>query len=146
MFTLHPQLKKDTIEVAQWPLCRVLLMNDRTYPWLILVPQRENIREFHHLKTEDRTRVMHEMVLAGRLLEQATKADKINTAALGNQVEQLHIHVIARFKDDPAWPGPVWGVNPAEPYDEASLSHTLRMLREAMTPPRPPVTSPAPKA
>lgn len=142
MFALHPRLEADTIEVATWPLCRVRLMNDRTYPWLILIPQRENISEFHQLSPEDRARVMHEMALAGRLLEQATKADKINTAALGNVVPQLHIHVIARFKDDPAWPNPVWGARPAEPYDEATLSHTLRMLRDAMTPPRPPLHKP----
>lgn len=139
MFTLHPQLQADTIEVAQWPLCKVLLMNDRTYPWLILVPQRAHVQEFHQLQPDDRSRVMHEMALAGRLLEHATQCDKINTAALGNMVPQLHIHVIARFKNDPAWPKPVWGVQPAEPYDEATLSHTMRMLREAMTPPRPPV-------
>lgn len=136
-FALHPQLEKDTVEVARWPLCRVLLMNDRTYPWLILVPQREDITEMHHLEPEDRTRLMHEMALAARLLEGATKAHKINVAALGNMVPQLHVHVIARFKEDPAWPRPVWGVRPAEPYDEASLSHTLRLLREFMTPPRP---------
>jgi diadenosine tetraphosphate (Ap4A) HIT family hydrolase len=133
-------LQADTIEVAQWPLCKVLLMNDRTYPWLILVPQRADVQEFHQLQPDDRSRVMHEMALAGRLLEHATKCDKINTAALGNMVPQLHIHVIARFKTDPAWPKPVWGVSPAEPYDEATLSHTMRMLREAMTPPRPPVS------
>lgn len=142
MFALHPRLEADTIEVATWPLCRVLLMNDRTYPWLILVPQRKDVSEFHHLSPDDRARVMHEMALAARLLEHATKADKINTAALGNVVPQLHIHIIARFKDDPAWPNPVWGARPAEPYDTATLSHTLRMLQEAMTPPRPPVHKP----
>lgn len=136
-FTLHSQLEADTIEVARWPLCRVLLMNDRTYPWLILVPQRADITEMHHLEPEDRTRLMHEMALAARLLEGATKAHKINVAALGNMVPQLHVHVIARFHEDPAWPKPVWGVRPAEPYDSASLSHILRMLRESMTPPRP---------
>lgn len=142
MFALHPRLEADTVEVATWPLCRVLLMNDRTYPWLILVPQREGMREMHELKPDDRNRLINEMALAGRLLESAVKADKINVAALGNVVEQLHIHVIARFRDDPAWPGPVWGARPAEPYDSATLSHTLRMLRDAMTPPRPPINTP----
>ncbi|GAB3448323.1 HIT domain-containing protein [Insolitispirillum peregrinum] len=142
MFTLHPRLAADTIEVAVWPLCQVRLMNDRTYPWLILVPQRADLSELHQLAPDDRTRVMHEMALAGRLLSHATNADKINTAALGNMVPQLHIHVIARFKTDPAWPNPVWGHAPAEPYDQATLSHTLRMLRDAMTPPRPPVHKP----
>lgn len=136
MFRLHPRLEADTVEIAVWPLSRVLLMNDRTYPWLILVPQREDVRELHHLSPEDRTRLVHEMALAARLLEDATKADKINVAALGNQVPQLHVHVIARFHDDPAWPDPVWGVVRPEPYDQASLSHTIRMLRGNMTPPQ----------
>lgn len=143
MFDLHPRLAADTIEVATWPLCRVRLMNDRTYPWLVLVPQRPDVREFHHLEPEDRTRLMHEMALAARLLEDVTKAHKMNVAALGNQVPQLHVHVIARFEDDPAWPNPVWGVRPPEPYDEASLAHTLRLLRGAMTPPQPPVAGKA---
>jgi len=136
MFQLHPRLQADTFDVAVWPLSRVLLMNDRTYPWLILVPQRADIRELHQLEPEDRTRLMHEMCLAGRILEKVTGCDKINTAALGNQVPQLHVHVIARFTGDPAWPGPVWGVRPPEAYDEATLSHTLRLLRAEMTPPR----------
>ncbi|MFA7430959.1 MAG: HIT family protein [Rhodospirillaceae bacterium] len=136
-FTLDPKLEADTIEVARWPLCRVLLMNDRTYPWLILVPQRADIIEMHHLEPEDRTRLIHEIALAARLLENATKAHKINIGALGNVVSQLHVHVIARFKEDPAWPKPVWGHQPPEPYDSASLAHTMRMLRESMTPPRP---------
>lgn len=138
-FALHHRLEADTVEVATWPLCRVRLMNDRTYPWLILVPQRDNIREIHELMPDDRNRLINEIALAGRLLEEAVKADKINVGALGNRVEQLHVHVIARFKTDPAWPGPVWGARPTEPYDSASLQHTLRMLREAMTPPRPPL-------
>lgn len=139
MFKLHPRLEADTIDVAVWPLCRVRLMNDRTYPWLILVPQRADITEIHHLHPEDRTRLMHEMSLAARLLETATNAEKMNIAALGNQVPQLHVHVIARFAGDPAWPNPVWGATRPEPYDEATLSHTMRLLQEAMTPPRPPV-------
>ena len=138
-FKLHPQLEADTVDVATWPLCQVRLMNDSTYPWLILVPQRADMREIHHLMPDDRNRLINEMALAGRLLEDAVKADKINVAALGNRVEQLHVHVIARFTNDPAWPGPVWGARLPEPYDPASLAHTLRMLREAMTPPRPPL-------
>lgn len=137
MFTLHPRLEADTIDLATWPLCRVRLMNDRTYPWLILIPQRPDVREFHHLEPGDRTRCMHEMTLAARLLEEATQAEKINVAALGNMVPQLHIHVIARFSTDPAWPNPVWGQRPAEPYDEASLAHTLRLLGPLLSPPLP---------
>lgn len=139
MFVLHPRLAADTVPVATWPLCEVRLMNDSTYPWLILVPQRAEMSEIHQLSPEDRNRVIQEIALAGRLLESATNADKINVAALGNMVPQLHIHVIARFEKDPAWPHPVWGRFPSQPYDETTLSHTLRMLRDAMTPPRPPV-------
>lgn len=137
MFVLHPRLEADTIDLAQWPLCRVRLMNDRTFPWLILVPQRPDITEIHHLEPQDCTRLMHETALASRLLQQATQADKINVAALGNQVPQLHVHVIARFKTDPAWPNPIWGAVRPDPYDEASLTHIKRLLREAMAPPLP---------
>lgn len=136
VFSLHPCLEDDTIPVAIWPLSRVLLRNDRTYPWLILVPQRESIREIHHLSPDDRSRLIHETALASRLLEDVTQADKINVAALGNHVSQLHMHVIARFCGDPAWPSPVWGHVPPVPYDDATLSHTLRLLQENMTPPQ----------
>lgn len=136
MFVLHPHLESDTVPVAVWPLSRVLLRNDRTYPWLILVPQRDDIQEIHHLSPDDRSRLIHETALASRLLEDVTHADKINVAALGNHVSQLHMHVIARFHDDPAWPDPVWGKLAPVSYDDATLSHTLRLLQENMTPPQ----------
>lgn len=137
MFTLDPRLEADSIDLAVWPLCRVRLMNDRTYPWLILVPQRPDVTELFHLEPPDRTRCMQEMALAARLLQEATQADKINVAALGNQVPQLHIHVVARYTTDPAWPKPIWGVRPPEPYDEASLGHILRLLGPTLSPPLP---------
>lgn len=139
MFSLHPQLEKDTVEVAVWPLCRVLLMNDSTYPWLILVPQRDGLREMHDLPPPDRNRLMQEMALASSLLQAATGAEKMNVAALGNMVPQLHVHVIARFSTDPAWPRPVWGVAPAQPYGPEALDAMLAKLRTALTPPRPPL-------
>lgn len=139
MFSLHPQLEKDTVEVAVWPLCRVLLMNDSTYPWLILVPQRDALREMHDLPPPDRNRLMQEMALASSLLQSATGAEKMNVAALGNMVPQLHVHVIARFSTDPAWPRPVWGVAPARPYTQPELEAMLAKLRTALTPPRPPL-------
>jgi len=136
-FELHPQLAADTIELARWPLCRVLLMNDRTYPWLILVPQLPGLREIFDLDANDRGRLMEETAHAARLLAELTQADKTNVAALGNMVPQLHIHVIARFATDPAWPGPVWGKVPAEAYDPVSLNHTLAALSDLLTrPPR----------
>lgn len=139
MFSLHPQLEKDTVEVAVWPLCRVLLMNDSTYPWLILVPQRDGLREMHDLPPPDRNRLMQEMALASSLLQSATGAEKMNVAALGNMVPQLHVHVIARFSTDPAWPRPVWGVAPARPYTQPELEAMLAKLRTTLTPPRPPL-------
>lgn len=105
MFTLDDRLSTDTVEIARWTLCRVLLMNDRTYPWLILVPQREGVSEIHELSAADRLRLMEESSCAAQRLQLFTAADKMNVAALGNIVRQLHIHVIARFDDDPAWPG-----------------------------------------
>ncbi|WP_019643964.1 HIT domain-containing protein [Novispirillum itersonii] len=139
MVPLHPQLEKDTVPVAVWPLCRVLLMNDSTYPWLILVPQRDDLREMHDLPPPDRNRLMQEMALASSLLQAATGAEKMNVAALGNMVPQLHIHVIARFSTDPAWPRPVWGAVPATPYTPEALEAMLTRLRTALTPPRPPL-------
>lgn len=135
MFSLDDRLAADTVEIARWQLCRVLLMNDRTYPWLILVPQRDGIAEVHDLGRDDRLRLMDETAQAAELLQRFTKADKMNVAALGNMVRQLHVHVIARFTDDPAWPGPVWGVRPPVPYDEAELPHVVARLRDAITPP-----------
>ncbi|SOD97194.1 HIT domain-containing protein [Caenispirillum bisanense] len=148
MFSLDDRLAADTVEIARWPLCRVLLMNDRTYPWLILVPQREGVSEVHELSRDDRVRLMDETAQAADLLHRFTKADKMNVAALGNMVRQLHVHVIARFADDPAWPKPVWGVRPAEPYDAAELPHVLARLRDAITPPElgAPKGDPAPAA
>ncbi len=130
-FELHPQLAADTIEVERWDCCRVLLMNDATYPWLILVPQRTGLRDFHQLATADLSLATAEIVRASRALEQLFQPAKLNVAALGNQVPQLHIHVIARFEDDPAWPKPVWGVTPAVPYDEGALAERLAALRGA---------------
>jgi diadenosine tetraphosphate (Ap4A) HIT family hydrolase len=130
-FQLNGQLAKDTVEVARWQLSRVLLMNDSTYPWLILVPERPGMRDFHDLAPADLTVMTGEIVRASKALESAFNPDKLNVAALGNQVPQLHIHVIARFTGDPAWPGPVWGVRPAEAYGEAARAERLALLRRS---------------
>jgi diadenosine tetraphosphate (Ap4A) HIT family hydrolase len=107
-FTLHPRLAADTIALGDWPLCRLLLMNDARFPWVILVPARPDLREIHDLPPADRAKLIEEIAQASALIQQAFMADKMNVAALGNQVPQLHIHVIARFASDPAWPNPVW--------------------------------------
>jgi len=122
MFTLHPTLAADTVELARWPLCRVLLMNDARYPWLILVPTRPDLREFHDLDEADRGVLIEEIARASRALEAAFAPDKINVGALGNMVPQLHVHVIGRRQGDDAWPGPVWGKHPPRPYSEAELN------------------------
>ncbi|MCW8834904.1 MAG: HIT family protein [Rhodospirillales bacterium] len=132
MFTLHPTLARDTVQVTDWPLCRVLLMNERRCPWLILVPQQPGLREIHDLSETDRTVVMMETTRASQALVAAFSPDKINIGALGNVVEQLHVHVVARFCDDFAWPGPIWGKDAPHPYDEQELADVLLQIRIAL--------------
>jgi diadenosine tetraphosphate (Ap4A) HIT family hydrolase len=131
MFQTHERLAAETLDVARWPLCRVLLMNDRTYPWLILVPERPGLKDLHDLAPADRGAIMTEIVKASRALQRLHKPDKINVAALGNVVPQLHVHVVARFATDPAWPRPVWGVRPPEPYDGPGARETIARLVRA---------------
>ncbi|MEL0106356.1 MAG: HIT family protein [Rhodospirillaceae bacterium] len=133
MFELHQTLAKDTVTVASLPLSQVLLMNDVRYPWLILVPQREDIREIHHLAKDDQGTLFKEIMLASNIVETIFSPEKINIGALGNLVPQLHIHVIARYKDDAAWPGPVWGHGEAVPYTPEPLEALKNQLEEALT-------------
>jgi diadenosine tetraphosphate (Ap4A) HIT family hydrolase len=128
-FALHPRLAEDTVFVADWVLSRVLLMNDRRYWWLILVPRRPALMELHEVGPTDRLALMEEVARAGAVLKTVAGAAKINTGALGNLVPQLHVHVVARAPGDPAWPGPVWGQSPAEPYAADALSQRLTALR-----------------
>jgi diadenosine tetraphosphate (Ap4A) HIT family hydrolase len=132
-FQLDDRLRADTVEVEDWDLSRVLLMNDANYPWLILVPRHAGLRDFHDLVGPDLLRLTAEIVRASNkliaLFPDSGKPHKMNVAALGNQVPQLHVHVIARFTDDPAWPKPVWGVVPARPYDQTALAERLARLR-----------------
>jgi diadenosine tetraphosphate (Ap4A) HIT family hydrolase len=130
-FVLHERLAADTITLADWPLCRVLLMNDASYPWLILVPRRSGLTEIHELAADDRSSLIEEIARAGRALTSGFTPDKINVGALGNMVPQLHIHVIARFRSDPAWPGPVWGKQPPVPYESAALQERIDTLKAA---------------
>lgn len=128
-FTLHPRLAADTIFVEDWPLSRVLLLNDARYVWLALVPRRADAVELHDLAPADRAVLMEEIARAGAGLKTLTGATKINTGALGNIVPQLHIHIVARKDGDPAWPGPVWGHSPAEPYTPSQRDQLLARLR-----------------
>ncbi|RLL51748.1 HIT domain-containing protein [Mariprofundus sp. EBB-1] len=128
---LHPQLEKDCVTVGRFPLSLLLLINDSNYPWFILVPQREHIREIHQLSEIDQQQLMHESSVLAECIEQAFNADKINIAALGNMVPQLHVHHIVRYTTDKSWPAPVWGNVPASPYsadDSNNLCIKMRLL------------------
>ena len=129
-FTLHPKLAEDCEQVTNLDLCMVLLMNDRRFPWLILVPQRANLRDFHEIASDDRDALFDEIDRCSRLLAKLPEITKINVAALGNQVPQLHVHVIGRSIHDDAWPGPVWGVGSAEPYSKDALGHTIEYIMD----------------
>ena len=131
-FTLHPQIIQDTLDVGDLPLSRLQLMNDATYPWLILVPRRADIVEIIDLVPDERVQLMTEISQVSQVLKSETKCDKLNVAALGNMVRQLHIHVIARFGTDMAWPRPVWGQNQAVSYSEKQSSELISRLRDKL--------------
>ena len=129
MFTLHERLSADSIHVGEFPLCELRLINDANYPWLILVPKRSDVREIHQLNTQDRAQLLNESCALSEVMEAVFIPVKMNVAALGNMVPQLHIHHIARFSDDAAWPNPVWGAVPAQAYDDDTLQKTILLLR-----------------
>jgi diadenosine tetraphosphate (Ap4A) HIT family hydrolase len=133
MFTLHPKLAEDCIELGRFGVCRLLLMNDANYPWFILVPERANISEMFQLSNEDQLIVMCEITVFTRAVADAFRADKINVAALGNVVPQLHIHVVARFRTDPAWPNPIWGAVPLAPYPPDAVKRVCGTLLPWLT-------------
>lgn len=120
-FALHPRLAADCRVVGDLALCRLLLMNDSRFPWCILVPRRPGLRELHHVAAADRSLLFDELDAVSRALAATTGPDKLNVGALGNLVEQLHVHVVARTRGDAAWPGPVWGSGPPQPYDKPAL-------------------------
>lgn len=129
---LHPKLADDTHPLAQFALCELRLMDDANHPWLILVPRVENAVELTDLDAEQQARLMREIDRTGRALQAAVKPHKLNVAALGNAVSQLHVHVIARFRDDIAWPRPVWGTASAQPYSPELLIARVEVLRDAL--------------
>ncbi len=131
MFVLHERLAADTHPVTAWDLCDVLLMDDANFAWLILVPRREGLTDFHDLAHGDWPLAMAEIERASLALKAVASADKINVAALGNMVPQLHIHVIARHKGDAAWPGPIWGRLQSKPYDGAARDALIQRLLAA---------------
>ena len=115
-FALDPRLAADTVEVGDLALCRVLLMDDARFPWLILVPRRADLTEIPDLPEPDAATLWQEIRIATGVMQALAKPDKVNVAALGNVVAQLHVHVVGRFRSDPAWPGPVWGFGTRTPY------------------------------
>ncbi|MBM3529441.1 MAG: HIT family protein [Alphaproteobacteria bacterium] len=131
-WTLHPQLERDTHAAGDLPLSRVLLIDDANYPWLLLVPRRPATVEIVDLPEAERTQLMGEISQASRVLKAITGCDKINVAALGNVVPQLHVHVIARTRSDPAWPKPVWGAVPPKDYSDAARQQLLALLRQEL--------------
>jgi diadenosine tetraphosphate (Ap4A) HIT family hydrolase len=130
-FTLHYRLQEDTVEIIRIKLSRVLLMNDSSFPWIVLVPEREGVQEVYELNSEDRFVLIEEIAAASEIIRQLYLPDKINIGALGNLVPQLHIHVIGRFRTDRAWPGPVWGLGPARPYQAETLETVCAGIKKA---------------
>jgi diadenosine tetraphosphate (Ap4A) HIT family hydrolase len=132
IFRLDARLEADTTLIADWGFSRVLLMNDARYPWLILVPRRAGLSEIFDLKHAERMVLIEEINRASEKLKAFTGAKKINVAALGNMVPQLHVHVIARKHGDPAWPSPVWGVGEAVAYEQDVKTALIENLRIAL--------------
>jgi diadenosine tetraphosphate (Ap4A) HIT family hydrolase len=131
-YELHPQLAADTHPLATFALCDLRLMDDANYPWLILVPRLPAARELFELDAAQRHQLGDEIDRAGRLLRDVFRPHKLNVAALGNLVPQLHVHVIARFEHDPSWPAPVWGRVAARPYTPEELIERISRLRDAL--------------
>jgi len=130
-WTLHPKMRADTVPVCDLALTQVLVMNDANFPWLILVPRRAGVSEIFELGAEQAT-LLDEVSLASRALKEVTQCDKLNIAAIGNIVPQLHIHIVARRKDDALWPKPVWGAATPRVYDPAALTRFATAIRERL--------------
>ena len=132
MFVLDSRLQQDTLLVGDFPLCQLLLMNDRQYPWFILVPRREDVSELFQLDADDQLALWQEATGLAELLKDTFAADKMNVATLGNMVSQLHMHVIVRRQSDAAWPAPVWGHQPARAYAPEELAHARRAVEREL--------------
>ncbi len=131
-WSLHPQLATDTVPASNLKLSRVLLAKDANYPWLILVPRRAGVSELTDLPEDEQVQLLQEIRAAATALKATVPCDKLNIAALGNMVPQLHVHVIARTRIDAAWPKPVWGAAPSRAYDAADMEALLGRLRERL--------------
>lgn len=132
-FAINPRLEGDSLFVADLPLSTVRLMKDANYPWLLLVPRKSDLVEIIDLDDGDQMQLMREISLSSNALRKVTECEKLNVGALGNQVPQLHVHVIARFRNDSAWPGPVWGVVPPQDYEPEHADRLIEELRDALS-------------
>ena len=131
-WSLDSRLERDSIEICELALCQVRLVNDSNFPWLLLVPRCANASEITDMTEPDRMQLMREVTQAAEALKAETDCDKINIAAIGNVVAQLHVHVIGRFRADLAWPKPVWGFAPARAYEAAASQKFLASMRERL--------------
>ena len=134
MFTLDPAFEATSVFLGRLTLCEARLQGDSRWPWIVLVPRRPDLAEIEHLPPPDRARLVEETVLAGRAVRAVGEVlglpvEKLNVGALGNVTRQLHVHVVGRRSDDPAWPGPVWGAGAAAPYAEAALGRAVGAAR-----------------
>lgn len=132
MTELHPRLAADTVALAETPLCRLRWMNDRRFPWVLLIPKKDEWLAWHHLPENEQLQLLRDMNAVAGALETAASPDRINIGALGNLVPQLHVHVIARYKQDACWPGPVWGRGEAEPYEPGEQPLWLPAFRASL--------------
>ncbi|MDI1229974.1 MAG: HIT domain-containing protein [Methylobacter sp.] len=131
-FQLHPRLEQDCIAIGRFELCRLLMMNDSQYPWFILVPERAGLQEIYQLNKAERELLTEESSYLAETLANLYQADKMNIAAIGNLVPQLHIHHIVRYQTDKAWPAPVWGKFAAEPYTEQQIADNLARVKDPL--------------
>lgn len=132
MAEIHPQLKADCLVIGRFSLCWLLLMRDANYPWFILVPDREGVSEIYQLSRDDQSQLWSESSLLSEKLMSLFEGEKLNIAALGNVVPQLHIHHVVRFSHDAAWPAPVWGKAPAVPYSDERLKDIVENVTAAL--------------
>lgn len=130
MFTLDPILARDSQLICDYPLCQIRLFNNKYFPWLLLVPRVAGVREWIDLEREQQHQLSDEIAIASHLLQALCTPEKLNIAALGNQVSQLHVHLIGRYRDDVCWPNPVWG-GAREAYAEADMQKFIRELQSA---------------
>jgi len=128
-FQLHPQLQQDSISIGSFKLSELRLINDKQYPWFILVPKKENIAEIYQLSETEQQLLQQESSLLAKTLSEIFHADKMNIAAIGNKVPQLHIHHIVRYKEDIAWPAPVWGKFDSLPYQSQEIDQIKNKLK-----------------